>query len=426
MDRPRRDAGALAGAVTLAALTLRPSSSADTLIGRSTATWQATERYHERFGDDAIYVLVREDLRKLLLTTDLETVLGLEGCLAGNPPSGATPAGGTNGPCARARRTKPAQVVYGPGTFVNEAVQPDRRPVQRADAPARGAGRAGGGRPRASSRCAQGRSTARAKTSRQQASSSSTRSSRATSWQLALKYGLTRGCRSSTTPTSSPRSCSTRRAGGDAEGALRLPVPERATRRSIQVRLKPGLSDASAREAIALVRAAVAMPQWRLDQRRAATCHGRAGRRRRPHRRAQPTRSCVLLVAALVVMALTLALVFRARLRLLPLRVALAAAALTFGALVAARRAADDGLDRRAAGADRPRRRLRDPVPVARAEEARRRARAARLARADDRRPPALATGAGLPRAAALAGADGARLRAAARRRRRARAPAAR
>ena len=40
-----------------------------------------------------------------------------------------------------------------------------------------------------------------------------------------------------------------------------------------------------------------------------------------------------LLVAALVVMALTLALVFRARLRLLPLVVALAAAGLTFGAL---------------------------------------------------------------------------------------------
>ena len=41
----------------------------------------------------------------------------------------------------------------------------------------------------------------------------------------------------------------------------------------------------------------------------------------------------VLLVAALVVMALTLSLVFRARLRLLPLVVAVAAAGLTFGAL---------------------------------------------------------------------------------------------
>src|SRR5207237_2033789 len=44
----------------------------------------------------------------------------------------------------------------------------------------------------------------------------------------------------------------------------------------------------------------------------------------------------VLLVAALLVMAATLALVFRARLRLLPLAVALLAAALTFGALALA------------------------------------------------------------------------------------------
>src|SRR5947209_16642698 len=41
----------------------------------------------------------------------------------------------------------------------------------------------------------------------------------------------------------------------------------------------------------------------------------------------------ILLVSALLVMAATLALVFRSRLRLLPLAVAVAAAALTFGAL---------------------------------------------------------------------------------------------
>ena len=47
----------------------------------------------------------------------------------------------------------------------------------------------------------------------------------------------------------------------------------------------------------------------------------------------------MLLAAALLVMAVTLALVFRARLRLLPLGLALAAAAITFGGAVAARRA---------------------------------------------------------------------------------------
>ena len=70
-----------------------------------------------------------------------------------------------------------------------------------------------------------------------------------------------------------------------------------------------------------------------------------------------------LLLVAVAVMALVLALLFRARLRLLPLAIALGAVAIVFGAAVGARAAADDGVDRGAAGAARPGRRLRDPVP---------------------------------------------------------------
>ena len=113
-------------------------------------------------------------------------------------------------------------------------------------------------------------------------------------------------------------------------------------------------------------------------------------------------------------MALVLALVFRSRLRLLPLAVALAAVAITFGADGAARRAADDGLDRRAAGAARARRSTtRSSTRRAWRRRAATRRAAARVGGADDRH-----RGAGdrrrLPRAAALAGADGARLRRAA------------
>ena len=64
-------------------------------------------------------------------------------------------------------------------------------------------------------------------------------------------------------------------------------------------------------------------------------------------------------------MALTLLLVFRVRRRLLPLALALAAAALTFGAMSVAGASLTDRLDRRAAGAGRARGRLRDPVPGA-------------------------------------------------------------
>src|SRR3569833_1347104 len=96
----------------LAVATLKPSTGADTLVGRSSGVWQSTQRYYERFGDDAIYVLVREDLRKLLLTGDLETVLGLEGCLSGNRPSDATPPGGVGSLCGKLAALRPVQVVY--------------------------------------------------------------------------------------------------------------------------------------------------------------------------------------------------------------------------------------------------------------------------------------------------------------------------
>jgi hypothetical protein len=110
----------LAGAVL--ALRLTPSAGTDTLVGRGTDEFKATQRYHERFGDDAVIVLVRGPLAKLVLTSDIERVLGLEGCIGGNVPSGVTPRGGRTGPCAQLARTKPVKIVFGPGTFINESV----------------------------------------------------------------------------------------------------------------------------------------------------------------------------------------------------------------------------------------------------------------------------------------------------------------
>src|SRR5690348_2421158 len=126
----RRPAQVLAGvallavaAGALAALTPRPTAATDTLVGKGSASWQATQRYHQNFGDDAVYVLIRGQLTKLVLTSDIERVLALEGCLSGNVPKGVTPRGGAGGPCAQLGRTKPVHVVYGPGTFVNESVR---------------------------------------------------------------------------------------------------------------------------------------------------------------------------------------------------------------------------------------------------------------------------------------------------------------
>ena len=99
----------------------------------------------------------------------------------------------------------------------------------------------------------------------------------------------------------------------------------------IQVRLKPGLNDEQREEAIALVREAVRMPEWRLDDAAGYTVTG-APVVADDLTGALAGSTLRLLVAGLVLMAIVLALVFRGRRRLVPLGVALAAVAITFGA----------------------------------------------------------------------------------------------
>jgi predicted RND superfamily exporter protein len=103
----------------------------------------------------------------------------------------------------------------------------------------------------------------------------------------------------------------------------------------IQVRLRPDISDAQRRHAIGLIRAAVRMPSFRFSNGERLTVTGA------PVVVADLTSAItdeiiVLLIVAVLVMAATLAYVFRTRMRLLPLAVALAAAALTFGAMAIA------------------------------------------------------------------------------------------
>src|SRR4051812_30795647 len=102
--------GLLVGLLALArgALALRrlqPSAATDTLVGRGTQSFAATERLHQRFGDEAVYILIRQPLTETVLTSDLLRVLALEGCLSGNAPQGEAPRGGANGPCARLAKT---------------------------------------------------------------------------------------------------------------------------------------------------------------------------------------------------------------------------------------------------------------------------------------------------------------------------------
>src|ERR1700754_3609932 len=98
---------------------LSVSASTGSLVGSGNESGRATELAREKFGDDAVYVLVRGDLPRMVLTSDLNRLLGLEGCLSGNVPVGATPPGGSSGPCAGvARGPRPVRVGYGAGTVI--------------------------------------------------------------------------------------------------------------------------------------------------------------------------------------------------------------------------------------------------------------------------------------------------------------------
>src|SRR5215210_5670499 len=85
---------AIAAALALAAaavslVSLKPSTSVDTLVDRSSPTFKATERYRTMFGGDTVVILAKGDLRHTIETSDLGRLLTLEGCIAGNVPANA-------------------------------------------------------------------------------------------------------------------------------------------------------------------------------------------------------------------------------------------------------------------------------------------------------------------------------------------------
>ncbi|MGH2885763.1 MAG: hypothetical protein ACRDPA_24205, partial [Solirubrobacteraceae bacterium] len=117
------------------ALRLQPNTNSDTFVSRSSPTFQASLDDNQHFGSDPVVILIREPLTDLVETKDLATVSQLEACLAGQTlvanqqleaftpaPAGSTPYGGWSSPCGRLAKSRPAQVVYGPGTFLNRAV----------------------------------------------------------------------------------------------------------------------------------------------------------------------------------------------------------------------------------------------------------------------------------------------------------------
>jgi hydrophobe/amphiphile efflux-3 (HAE3) family protein len=304
--------GLLALAGGLLALRLEPSTGIDTLAGRDTDAYRATQDLHRRFGDDAVVVLIDEHVANLVLTADLGRTIRLEGCLGGNVPRNAKPYGGAHSPCAKLAQLKPVKLVYGPGTFLNESV----RAVQNAvTAQLRAIQRQVAAAPPDQRAAAQIQAADQIK-------------------RLWLASGIQGIPQIDSKPFISQIVFDPTRGADVPKARFAALFPSRDAA-LIQLRLRPDLSTHERTQAISLIRQATAMPLFRLKRGGRYTISG------------VPVVTdaladsvtggiAALLIAAVVAMALALLLLFKARLRLLPLLIALAAAALTFGAMALA------------------------------------------------------------------------------------------
>ncbi|HEX4186483.1 MAG TPA: MMPL family transporter [Solirubrobacteraceae bacterium] len=320
---------AVAGAAL--ALRLRPTAATDTFVSGSSPTYKATQSFYRSFGEEPIEVLVKGNLQQLVLSTDIERLVGLEGCLSGNVPAAALAAeGGPNGPCGQLARAHTVKVVFGPGTFVNEAASQINEQLatqtKQAEAQARQAQAVV-----TREALARGLSSSEAASLGSQASKITIERFQEGLLRAALQYSLTsQPSIDNAKFVSSLVFDSSKPAGTPKQRfAYLFPSPNAAL---VSVRLKSGLSESARTHTIALIRSAVAMSQWRLQHGGTYLVTG------------EPvivadlshsiTRSIeLLLIAVLLVMAGTLALIFTGRPRLLPLALALLATALTFAAL---------------------------------------------------------------------------------------------
>jgi hydrophobe/amphiphile efflux-3 (HAE3) family protein len=313
------------------ALRLNTTAATSTFVSSSSSQYRATQRFYRSFGEEPIAVLVKGDLQQLVLSSDIDRLAGLEHCLSGALPAASlAQAGGPDGPCGQLARASTVKVVLGPGTFINEAATQINAQLtsqtRQAEAQARQAQTVV---ERAA--LARGRGAAQARALGEQASRITIARFQESLVTLALQYGLS--ARPSIDDPNFVNSLvfdSTKRAGTPKQRFTYLfPSREAAL---VSVRMRAGLSEAQRNRTIGLIRSAVAMPQWRL-------AHGGSYLVTGVPVIASDLPSAIahsielLMVAVLLVMAATLGLIFVGRPRLLPLALALLAAALTFGAL---------------------------------------------------------------------------------------------
>jgi uncharacterized protein len=293
----------LAVGAGVVATQLPTDAATNTLVDSDTASYQATQQVKQDFGEEPVVILAEGDLQRLVLTSNLGRLLRLEGCLSGKVPKGAEP---IPGPCAELAEQDPVRSVVGPATFLNEAVIQIQRQLNRLVATVPPA------------------------------------QLRELLLEVAAKYGITSAPSLSNPDFLAAIVFDLHKSRGTPKARLSYLFPNKNSAQII-LRLRPDLSESERHKAIetikALVRDPVARPECKFKGKpeRCFELHG--GRFVISGvpvvidgvTRALKDALLVLLGVALVVMALVLMLVFRSRWRLLPLGIALAAAALTFG-----------------------------------------------------------------------------------------------
>jgi hydrophobe/amphiphile efflux-3 (HAE3) family protein len=335
---------ALAVGGGLLALGLRPSAGIDTFVSASSPSYQATVDDEHHFGNEAVVILIRESLPNLVETKDLGTLTQFESCLAGQyvvpsttlhaftpaPAGSHAPYGGWKSPCGKLMKARATQVVYGPGTFLNRAVAAVNTEI-----------RSMGQGVTKSTQAAEAAAYALAigkRMGKKKALAEATAAGKleyATQIQtlerLALSSGIN-GVPSIDDPNFVPQIVFDPTRGVNqpkSRFAYLFPTKDSAL---IQVRLRSSLTDDQQARAISWIRQAIRMPMFRSAYGGTYTVTGV------PvvvnDLASQITGSIAgLLIAAVLVMAATLLVVFRNRFRLLPLAVALSAAGITFGLL---------------------------------------------------------------------------------------------
>ena len=312
------------------ALSLKPNGEADTLVDESSETFQETEELKQKFGDDPIVVLIKGDLEQLVLTEDLQRILFLESCLAGTAPEGEVAKGiETPEVCNDLADSKPARVVYGPATFLNQfATQASEQFTQQQAAAEEQSQAAAQEAYRAAINEGLGKEEATAAANAAAQAVQDQFLQQAVS--LGVKYGL-EGLPSIQDPTFVRAVV--------FDNRFTDPVPKSKfsaffpspTSAAISVRLRPELTEEERSEAIDQIRTAVGEDIFQI--RNASYLVSGAPVLADGLADELQGQITILLAAALVVMALMLALVFTPPLRLLPLGIGLAASAIAFGAL---------------------------------------------------------------------------------------------